>query len=466
MSHRKLLKDSPALLERVKPKALLAILILAFILPPLCRSGVFSSSHPFQEELHSQSPTKRVNTDTLFQQARQKAFSGDREGARKICLDILETKPEYHDARVFLGRLYGWEKNYDLARAELKIVLEAKPLYNDARNALIDIEYWSDNLKHALALCEEGLENNPQYEDFLFKKARVLLKLNRDEEASDTLDVLLKINPSHQEGLALSTRLKKEDPIAFGGEVASPKHIYKTKVMYRYDAFGRGEKAYGPWHLGAFEVSGKYGFGSIIGRINYANRTFGSTAKSGLQYEVDLYPKLAKGLYAYLNSGYSASSLFPKYRAGGEIFTSLPASFEMSAGFRYLSFSSRDVWIYTGSLGKYHKNLWFSLRPFITPKTAGTSVSLILFIRNYLKDGDNYYGISIGYGSSPAEVVFLEDLERYNTFKVSAVLQRTLTRTLLIKLSFRFEREEFQLNVFGNRFTLEVNFQNYFNRRN
>lgn len=234
---------------------------------------------------------------------------------------------------------------------------------------------------------------------------------------------------------------------------------YHFKFGYRHDNFERGERKYGPWHLLSFDLAGKYEFGTIIGRINYANRSFGSRVIAGAQYELDVYPKITKGLYAYLNAGYSSSPVFPKYRFGGELYKSLPYSFEISAGFRHLRFSRKNVPIYTGSLGKYHGNYWISLKPFVTSKVSGLSLSGMLSIRKYLGIAEEYYGFMIGYGSSPSDLIFLEDIERLNSYKVGLEVQRLVARNLIVKIILRFEREEFFLDNYGSRLTLNMSFR-------
>ena len=135
---------------------------------------------------------------------------------------------------------------------------------------------------------------------------------------------------------------------------------------------------------------------------------------------------------------------------------SLPSSFEFSAGIRYLDFSSSNVLIYTGSVGKYYKNYWFSLRPFITSKSTGFSISSLLLIRKYIRSRDNYLGILFGFGSSPVEIFYLEDIERLNSFKLGLEVMRELSRSIVIMCFARFEREEYVHNKFGNRVTISV----------
>lgn len=194
----------------------------------------------------------------------------------------------------------------------------------------------------------------------------------------------------NQKAVDLDKMFKRARDLAFQGDRK------EAKVKYGYDHFNRGEEDFGPWHLASFDLSKKLKWGTVIGRINYANRNFTSISKSGPQFEIDLYPKITKGFYAYVNGGYSSSSVFPKYRFGGELYKSLPSGFEISAGARYLDFSTAKVLIYTGNLGKYYKNYLFSLRPFVTSKTSGIDISGILLIRKYQNNPRNYISLLLG----------------------------------------------------------------------
>ena len=393
----------------------------------------------------SQSPEgQTLNTDELFKQARDLGFSGKREQARELCRNILESKPGYHEVRVFLGRLFLWDKQYDAARKEFLQVLRERPDYKDAYNALIDAEYWTKNLDLGLKYCDAGLRVDSINEDFLLKKTKVLMKKEDYSLAAETVEQLLEINPSHREGLLLLERIQYST------------ELFKISQKYRFDGIKKQGRDLEPWHLFSLELSAKVVLGTLIGRVNYASRTFGSSVKYGRQFEIDAYPKFANGFYAYLNAGYSRDSIFPKYRFGGELYCSLPASFEFSAGIRYMEFSSSNVLIYTGNLGKYYKNYWFSVRPFITDKSSGLSVSTLLLIRKYIRSRDNYLGLSLGYGSSPVEIFYLEDIERLNSYKIGVEINRLLNRSLVIKCLLRFEREEYTLKKFGNRITLNL----------
>ena len=93
--------------------------------------------------------------DELFRQARELAFSRQREQGRALAYRILERSPGYHDVRIFIARTYSWDGEYDKARRELSQVLQASPDYTDARRAIVDVESWSGDYERALDEADE-----------------------------------------------------------------------------------------------------------------------------------------------------------------------------------------------------------------------------------------------------------------------------------------------------------------------
>ena len=156
-----------------------------------------------------------------------------------------------------------------------------------------------------------------------------------------------------------------------------------------------------PWRLGSVSVSRRAAAGSLFARVNYANRF----ATDGVQVEADAYPRVNENVYLYLNAGYSGASIFPEWRFGGEAFTSLPGAWEASVGFRQLRFGGSPVTLFTGAVGKYVGNYWYSLRPFIRRREGGLSASAGLTARRYFEDGDHWVGVAASFGSSPTDRV-------------------------------------------------------------
>ena len=163
-----------------------------------------------------------------------------------------------------------------------------------------------------------------------------------------------------------------------------------------------------PWRTASVSLSGRSSRGSLIGRFNYANRF----ASNGTQFEVDAYPAIRKGTYGYLNVGYSASSIFPQWRWGAELFQSLPGAWEASVGARQLRFSGVPVTLFTGAIGKYTGNYWISIR---TYEHEGGSASASVTVRRYFSDNLNYFGAYASFGSSPSDRITPDEILRTNS---------------------------------------------------
>ncbi len=165
-------------------------------------------------------------------------------------------------------------------------------------------------------------------------------------------------------------------------------------------AIDRFSDTYGPMNSGFIELTRRTAYGSLFARLNYASR-FGTR---GIQAETDLYPRLTDGIYAYLSYGYSTSELYPRHRAGAELYTKLPSSYEGSVGLRHLFFGpASSVTIYTGSIGLYFGSYWISVRPYLIPNDAGLTKSASVTLRRYLGDAENFISLKAGAGFSADE---------------------------------------------------------------
>ena len=387
------------------------------------------------------SQNKQVETHT-FSEVKRLASIKQRGQAILMCQSILEDKPTYYDVRVYLGRIYSWEKQYDNARKELLTVLLKKPKHKEALEAIVNVEMWSGNYLEALQYLNSALNSYPVNERYLFQKVKVLHKLERTDSASETILELLELNPSHKEANEFEEKLKilrKRNAVV---------------VSYELDVFN---KVFDPRHLLFVSLLRKTKYGTVIGRASVAKR-FG---KEGFQYEIDAYPRIRSGTYAYLNFGVSYSPLFPSRRYGVELYQKLPKSFEFSAGLRYLEFSSSSPKIITGSIGKYYKNYWFSLRPYFTPKSYGTSTTVNLTVRNYLKDANNYISLTVGMGVSPDErgrFVNEESLYQLKSYRASLGIQKTLSPLMRMrfKMGYFLEELQFSLGDFSSRYNFSA----------
>lgn len=389
-----------------------------------------------------------LSSDELFKQARSAAFDQKNYPlAIELSKKALSKSPGYADIRIFLGRVYTWLGQTDSARYAFEEVLRQQPDYEDASAAYADLEYWNDNPEKALTLCNEGLKFHPQSKTLLLKKAKCLTLLKEFQEANRVVNSLLKYDPQNAEVRSLSERIKNQ--------------ASRNKGGISYDFVGFDKQFTNPWHLVSLSYSRSTGMGSVIGRVNYANRF----TQSALQFEADAYPRISKTFYSYINVGISdTSSVFPHYRAGFSLYANLPHSFEAEAGFRYLFFNEA-TWIYTGSVGKYFKNYWFNLRSYLTPGRSNISHSYSLTTRYYFGGAEDYFALGLRTGISPDDRnnnVQLSSPAKLKSNGISAEFNKSFRGVNIINLTGAWQHQEYLPSTFGNQFSLGIGYQKRF----
>lgn len=333
-------------------------------------------------QLQAQEKVFKGDPDEAFKKARELAFNNQRKQAQDTLLLILTKYPDYLDIRSFLASTYSWDGNYKQARKLFEAILTKDPKRKQDWVAAANNDLWSSSALRAKQTVEQGLSHFP--DDLAL---RVLLaKAEEDNRyyaaANSIVEKILKEHPSHEEALAIQKRINDT--------------LRKNSIglSYSLDVYKNNDRDV--MHYGAVTYRRQATLGTFIARINY-NRRFQT---NGLQYEIDLYPRIANGLYAYVSYGVSDASIFPSSRYGAELFGSLGGGFELSLGMRSLTFEETTT-IYTGSLGWYTGNDYWAFRPYITPGDGGTSKSGTLIFRKYRSDADNYLGLSVGMGFSP-----------------------------------------------------------------
>lgn len=387
-----------------------------------------------------------VSLDKMLVKAREYAFNKRKPEARKLCRQILERDSTYFDAAVLIGRTYAWDGKYDSARIVLNHIIERRAGYYDALDALIDIENWSDNYMAAIKYADIGLASHPNDTGFLYKKARIINNSGNSKDAIIILNQVLAIKPSDKDasGLLLTIR--------------NGKMVNKLTINYWAYTFNNDN----PWNFASAAIGRKTSnFGTVTLRYNYASR-FG---QEGHQVEIDAYPAIAKGIYMYFNTGISDKKNFPFSRLSIEPYVKLPLSFEMSFGFRYLNFDdsriaaldSNKVIIYTGTIGKYYGNYWFSVRPYFTHGTERWSKSVNLTVRRYLADADSYLSVILGTGISPDEQQYAFDPGYYlKSSKIDIDYQQKIANRFFLNCGTGLAREEIRAGTKRNRFSFDI----------
>jgi YaiO family outer membrane protein len=334
--------------------------------------------------------------EDLLTHARTLATSQPTSQHRQEALDLLAARLSEHptdvDARLLYGLILSWEGRWDGARQALQQVLAQTPGYADAVIALANVEIWSGHPDAADVVTSKYLEQKPDNIGVLLARARAMRALKLRPEELQVLNSVFVLEPGNKDAADMR-RAMREDSSAWD-------------FSSSYDAILFSDHS-SAWNEEVVTVRRGVNAGSLIFRESRAYR-WGYTSNL---LEVDWYPHIRPGTYAYLNFGYSPEGiLYPTFRAGAELFQNFGRGYEASAGVRRLMFGSTNVSVYTGSMGRYYKNWYASARTFIVPGDPRPSISGQLLVRRYFGDGERYVGFRYGRGAAPFEIRNLNDI--------------------------------------------------------
>ena len=358
----------------------------------------------FTNQFLAQKKVFEGNPDTAFKTARELAFNGKRAQAQDSLRFILTAYPDYLDIRAFLASTYSWDGSYARARKQFQYVLNKDEKRKTDWIAYIKNEQYAEKYYKALKLVKRGLQIFPNDPDLLLLKSKSEFNSANRADALRTIKNAAEKYPTNTDILDYKNSLENE--LNF--------HTIGLSLSTDYYDFDK-DNGRGNMYYSSLTYSRQTVYGSINARINYSNRF----ETDNYQYELDLYPRIADGFYAYISGAFSNSPLNPTQRYGFELFKSLPKSFEASLGFRWLKFSSETT-IYTGSLGWYTGNSYWALRSYVTPGFPGTSGSGRLIYRKYRSDADNYFTFEVGFGASPALDRFAPGFSGSEVFKLDS----------------------------------------------
>ncbi len=227
----------------------------------------------------------------------------------------------------------------------------------------------------------------------------------------------------------------------------------KILLTFNNDFFNDNTKS---WQAASAEFQLRESFGTFIPRLNFANRF----SNSELQLEADAYVLFSKKTYLYLNTGFAEGKVFPKGRAGIELYHTFPIDFEISVGYRYLYFSSTKVNIYTGSIGYYFGNYWISFRPFFVNESNDKTKSTFTMIgRKYFADSENYLTIRVGFGSYPVTGNTQADFFRSDSKFIGVDYQFYLFEKTTLQIGFLYENEKLNIDRLRSRYNISLSVQ-------
>jgi YaiO family outer membrane protein len=361
----------------------------------------------------------------------------------------IELSPNYLDFYQFLGRAYQLTGKPELARENYKHVIDRNPAYKDVFVYWFSLEMEQKNYEEAEKVATLAIEKYPEEDTFYLKKLAAI-QMQGDEE------VEFNYIQSLPENIRNSSSIQQQLSIL---ELRS--HNDRIGASYAITTFDRN--GVGPWHLGSIQYIRQRFWGSLIGRISYADRTAnGNSSREGTQYEIESYINTGEKSYSYFDVAYSDDEVFQKWRLAYSYFQNFNKGWETELGIRYSKNVNSDN--FTGVLGivKYIGPYWINLRHFMVTDSGQYFPSFTLAARLYTGTRFDYFSASTGFGSSPEDFIIggqFNQRARLDSYRFGAGYNKLIKNKFILGLGINYNNQEFAPSRHQNEWTFSTSLQ-------
>jgi len=391
----------------------------------------------------------QTNTDSVFKIAIKYSQSQHYIPAIQTAKTAIQMDPKRGDILVFIANVYSWQSKNDSALLYIQKAQEINYHQDEFYESWTNILLRSHQYEALFQSLTEAEMQHYSKNDILKKRLIAYYEMKRYDKGIKLLE-----DPENR-------RFIQSEPFNnMYTDFLMKRNTNLISAYYTLDFFGNGLMSQ---HLGSLGYSFKMGANNLGFTANYANRY----GLNDVQLESNFYLMLGNKQYMYFNYGYAFNAtLFPLHRAGLEYYFAPCLQFEESLGGRYMYYpgSNLSVLIVTGHLGKTIARNWVSIRPFYVYVSKNNTHSLS-FVGNYRLFGKNaleYWGLELGYGNSPDEKYSTSQLIGFNqlkTYRVKVEKNIMMNRVSDFHIGIGYSREEYILNNFRDRYTLELGYK-------
>lgn len=362
------------------------------------------------------------------------------------CLLGKKIAPNYTDFQLLLGRNYELAKQTDSARFYYKTVIDTDPKYEDAFMYLINLDINEKKYDEALDYIEIAINHYPESYVYYQKKIEIHEIENHPRKIINSLQELINKFPNDTKSKQKLEQLEKN------------RLDHRIGINYMYTYIDREE--IGPWHLTSVEYLNEQKWGTLISRINYANRfAVNNTIDKGLQYEIEGYKPMGKKNYAHINATFSDAIVFPKIRLGGSFYLNLNKTWDSEIGIRYIKTENLDIITMVLGGSKHVGNYLFILKAYLNNSQKKHNPVVTFSSRYYLDSKFDYISGSLGFGTSPDERTTLGQLQsriNLNSFRMGAGYYRILKKQFITGIQFNYNHQEYLTNAYQNEYELSL----------
>jgi len=266
------------------------------------------------------------------------AYDGNHKSAQEVLVHVLESEPDNIEAQSLLASTLSWSGKYAAAREQFNKITSIKRSNREIWISAIKNELYAKNYTTALGLSNKSLYYLKKDKE-VERLRQIALKRIEDKKypeqgwfnQTNSLKTSFAAEKKQKKNKTQVKKEKKGEEVKKDKETkkSTSEEVPKNRFSIR-NSFTLFDQRYDPIVNSSISFKHQTKYGSIIPKINYSSRV----GKQGLQYDISLYPKLAKRMYAFLNYGYSSAQIYPNHRFAGDVYKGLPGAIEISAGSR------------------------------------------------------------------------------------------------------------------------------------
>lgn len=399
--------------------------------------------------IHFSASSQNTDVDSLLFKALKEVKENKLESGLKKSQLGIKLAPDYLDFYLLAGRIHQLTKQNDSARYYFNYVIDKNPVYEDPFLYLINLNLEEEKYLEAETLVNKAIAVHPEKKYFKLKKWNVLQLKNNEKEEYLFLKIIEPEFPDDEE--------MKQRIFFLESKINSD----RIGLNYSFTTFNRDN--YGPWHLGSIQYIRERSWGSLIGRVSYADRfAFDESIANGLQYEAESYVFTGKMSYSYFGFAYSDDIVFPKLRIGYSYFQNFKKGWEADLGFRYTKVEAREFRTGVIGIGKYIGSYWINFRTFIQNEKSDFYPAFTLTTRYYFDTRFDYWTVIAGYGTSPDERTTLGQFDQrvaLDSYRIGGGYYRLFASHFLTGIQASFNNQEYTPGLKQNELELSLMFQ-------
>lgn len=320
--------------------------------------------------------------EALYGLARSLAFEGKHREALEAYNQLLVLFPDNGDALLGRGRVYSWLEMREEAQTDYEKVLAADPNNLDAWSAMSDLQRSNPNPDDVDDFYQRWTTAFPGKPEPLLAQARYFMSQRRFPLAREAVSRARDMGADSGEVERLLSQINRQ-PGALDWE---------SQVFYEFQAFQQTQV---PWHTVTLGLGHYFdwGFVALQGMGTSRFNTFDQAV--GADVYADLWPGAYGNARVMLDWN---PQVLPRVDLFTQLYQVLFTNFELSGGYRLMSFPADNVHFFNLGFGGYFGNWYVGLQPMFLTSGQGPGGQISGWARYILNTADDYVDLRVGAG--------------------------------------------------------------------